>query len=460
MRRLAAHLLGTLLALLLPLVAQAAKSNLPKEPASYTPDASFTLETAIAEGQLVFIGVGGSIDKVVDPTLHVGKNAIVQITLVNGDGAVHDISVEDFQVLSDRVMGKGASTVVAFRADRDGTFPYFCTMPGHRAAGMEGKLVVGAAPVKVATPTAPAIDRDPTDLPPLVGSRAPRLVKVHLEAKEVMGQLADGVTYPYWTFDGKVPGPFLRVREGDTVELHLRNKAGNRMIHSIDLHAVTGPGGGSAVLQVPPGQEKILTFKALNPGLFVYHCATPMVANHIANGMYGMILVEPPGGLPPVDHEFYVMQGEVYTTGKYGQHGDQEFDVRKLLDEHPEYMVLNGAVGSLTKDHPLHAKVGDRVRIFFGVGGPNRISSFHVIGEIFDKVFTWGSLTTAPATAVQTVTVPPGGAAMVELRLEVPGKYLIVDHSLSRMERGLVGYLLVEGPASPEIYHAGPAISK
>lgn len=196
-----------------------------------------------------------------------------------------------------------------------------------------------------------------------------------------------------------------------------------------------------------------MTWKALVPGLYVYHCATPMVAEHIANGMYGLILVEPEGGLPPVDHEFYVMQGEIYSDLPYGQHGSAEFSVEKLLGERPEYFVLNGSVGALSRLHPLQAKVGETVRIFFGVGGPNYTSSFHVIGEIFDKVYLLGGLYAPALEGIQTVTVPPGGAVITEFKTQVPGNYTLVDHALARAERGLLGILSVEGAPNPEIYN-------
>jgi nitrite reductase (NO-forming) len=178
-----------------------------------------------------------------------------------------------------------------------------------------------------------------------------------------------------------------------------------------------------------------------------------MVAEHIANGMYGLILVEPEAGLAPVDHEFYVMQGEIYTEAAFGQHGSQEFSVEKLLNERPEYFVFNGSVGAITKLHPLHAKVGEKVRLFFGVGGPNFTSSFHVIGEIFDKVYNLGGVTNPPLEGIQTVTVAPGGAVITEFKLQVPGNYTIVDHALARVERGLAGLLIVEGPPNPDIYN-------
>ncbi|MBU6428318.1 MAG: nitrite reductase, copper-containing [Cyanobacteria bacterium REEB65] len=428
----------------------------PAGPVQAVPDVTFTLSTGIAEGRMVFLGVGGSIDKQADPTLRVEPGDVVQINLRNGEGAEHDIAIPEFHVVSNYVIGQNASTAVVFKADRPGVFSYFCTLPGHRQAGMEGQIVVGNV-VQAAPSSGLDISRDPADLPPPIGDRPPERVKFNLEAIERKGLLAPGTTYDYWTFNGKVPGPFLRVRVGDTVEIHLKNDARDRMIHSIDLHCVMGPGGGSALMQVPPGQEQVFTWKALYPGLFVYHCATPMVAEHISNGMYGMVLVEPPGGLPKVDREFYVMQGELYTNLPFGQHGLAEFDEQRMLDERPTEFVFNGAVGALTDAHPMRAKVGESVRIFFGVGGPNYSSSLHVIGSLFDKAYLFGSLTTQPLRDIQTISVPPGGSTIVELRPMEPGRYVVVDHALARMEQGLVGFLNVTGKADPSIDAAGPA---
>jgi nitrite reductase (NO-forming) len=297
-----------------------------------------------------------------------------------------------------------------------------------------------------------SIVRDPSELPPPVGNRGPRRVKVDLETTEVIGQLADGTTYRYWTFNDKVPGPFIRVRVGDTVEVRLKNDGDSTMMHNVDFHAVTGPGGGAKATDAGPGESRGFEFVAINPGLYVYHCAVPMAAQHIANGMYGLILVEPESGLPKVDHEYYVMQGEIYTEQKFGTKGLVTESHDKLLDERPEYFLFNGAVGALVKDKPLKAKVGETVRIYFGVGGPNYTSSFHVIGEIFDRVYNLGSLTSKPLNDVQTVTVPPGGAAVVDFKVQVPGKYMLVDHALSRVERGLVGILEVTGPDNPNVF--------
>ena len=429
-----------------------APQTAPGSDIGYIPDARYTLRSGIAEGRMVYIGIGGEIEGKVNPVLTAAEGQVVQLTLINGEGAEHDIVFPDQDARSPRVTGRGSSTTIAFRATKAGDFLYFCSVPGHQLAGMQGQFVVTPRP-PAQTVVEADISREPTDLPPPIGKRDPQTVRVDLFAAEVEGRLAEGTTFGYWTFNGKVPGPFIRVRVGDTVDIHLKNSADSSMIHSVDFHAATGPGGGAAALQVDPGKEKSMTWKALVPGLYVYHCATPMVSEHIANGMYGMILVEPEGGLPPVDHEFYVMQGEIYTDMPFGQRGSAEFSVEKLLNERPEYFVFNGSVGALTRLHPLHAKVGDTVRIFFGVGGPNFTSSFHVIGEIFDKVYLQGGVLSPPLQGIQTTTVAPGGAVITEFKLEVPGNYTLVDHALARAERGLLGILSVEGPPNPEIYN-------
>ena len=417
----------------------------------------FTLRSGVAEGRMVYLGVGGDINGKVNPTLVVHEGETVQVNLVNGEGAEHDLVFDDFAARTDHVVGKGASSTTSFSAGKTGEFLYYCSIPGHRQAGMQGRLQVLPGPRTAAASTAPDIVRDPTDLPPPIGNRPPQVVRIDLETVELVGQLDDKTTYNYWTFNGKVPGPLVRVRVGDTVEVHLKNAANSVMVHSVDFHGATGPGGGAEFTQTDPGKETIVTFKALVPGLFVYHCATPSVPHHITNGMYGLLLVEPEGGLPQVDREFYVMQGELYTAQPFGTQGAQEMDYEKLISEHPEYFLFNGAVGSLTRTHPLRARAGDTVRIYFGVGGPNFTSSFHVIGEIFDHVYQGASLTSPPITGVQTVSVPPGGATVVDFKIDRAGRYVLVDHALSRLEHGLVGFLIVDGPHDDAIMHAGPA---
>ena len=307
-------------------------------------------------------------------------------------------------------------------------------------------------------PAAADIARDPSDLPPPIVDRAPAVVHVKLVAREMIGQLdgETGTTYRYWTFNGKVPGPFVRVRQGDTVEITLQNDKSDMMVHSIDLHAALGPGGGSALSQVPPGQTKTFSFQATTPGLYVYHCGTAMVAEHIANGMYGLILVEPAGGLPHVDHEYYIMQGEMYTTAPKGKPGLQQFSAPNLMQENAQYYVFNGSVEAANKQFPMHANVGETVRIFFGNAGPNATASEHMIGEIFSKVYTLGSLTSPPVTGIQTVTVPPGGAAVLELKASMPGTFAMMDHAISRMEKGMLAKLDVKGQQNLALMHDGP----
>jgi len=300
--------------------------------------------------------------------------------------------------------------------------------------------------------TESAMLTDAPNVPPAIIRKHAAKVVVNLEVLEVTKRLADGVEYVFWTFGGSVPGKFIRIREGDEVEFHLNNSPNNKIPHNIDLHAVTGPGGGASSSFTAPGHSSQFSFKALNPGLFIYHCATAPVGMHVGNGMYGLILVEPKEGLPPVDREYYVMQGEFYTTGGYGEEGLQGFDMNKATDERPPYVVFNGAVGSLVGDNALQAKVGEKIRLYVGNGGPNLSSSFHIIGEIFDTVYQEGG--TVPSQHnVQTTVIPAGGAAMVEFKVEVPGTYVLVDHALFRaFNKGALGMLKVDGPPSLLVY--------
>ncbi|HEY7872499.1 MAG TPA: copper-containing nitrite reductase [Rudaea sp.] len=296
-----------------------------------------------------------------------------------------------------------------------------------------------------------AVLTSPPNVPAPTLRNYPAKVIVELEVIEKELPISEGVTYTFWTFGGTVPGSFIRVRQGDTVEFHLKNSPNSKMPHNIDLHGVTGPGGGAASSFTAPGHQSRFTFKALNQGLYVYHCATAPVGMHIANGMYGLILIEPPEGLAPVDHEYYVMQGDFYTSGKYREKGHQPFDMEKAIDERPTYVLFNGSEGALTGDKALTAKVGETVRLFVGNGGPNLVSSFHVIGEIFDTVRPEGG--TVEQHNVQTTLVPAGGAAMVEFHTEVPGSYVLVDHSIFRaFNKGALAILKVDGPENKTVY--------
>lgn len=306
-------------------------------------------------------------------------------------------------------------------------------------------MVAEGTPTEIEVTGAPKV-------PAPIGDRAPKKVIVKLETTEIETEIADGQKYTFWTFNNTVPGSFIRVREGDEVELQLKNAANSVMPHNIDLHAVNGPGGGAEATFAAPGKEATFTFKALNPGLYVYHCAAPPVPMHIGNGMYGLILVEPAGGLKKVDREYYIMQGEFYT--KMGKNGTLEFDNDKAVAENPDYVLFNGKKGSMLGANVLEAKVGETVRLFVGNGGPNLVSSFHVIGEIFDNVHLEGGSTVSHN--IQTTIIPAGGSAIVEFKVEVPGVYNIVDHSLSRtFNKGSLGQLKVVGDENAKVFKKG-----
>lgn len=472
------------LAMPLSVQAQAAPHAMPMAAApagkaAATPAATrrYALHTNIVDGKMVFVDEQGQ----VNPTLAANAGDTVEIVLKSGEGAEHDLVLPELKVASAKFSASSGQTTVRFQVSRAGTFTYYCSIPGHRQIGMEGRLQVSGpaladtgapaadsaanessqaalalytpapAPMRGPDPSAVSVAANPASVPAAVGARAPKTLKYRMETVELPGKLDDGTTFTYWTFNRQVPGPMLRARVGDTVELTLFNAKDSKMIHSIDLHAVTGGHGGGQHTQVAPGQEKTIAFKALNPGLYVYHCATPLVPQHIAAGMYGMILVEPEGGLSKVDREYYVMQGEMYTGRPHGAPVHQEANLEKMANELPDYYVFNGEVGALSKTHKLQAKVGETVRIYFGVGGPNKISSFHIIGEIFDKVYSEGSIS-SPKHDVQTTLVAPGGATIVELKVQYPGTYLLVDHALSRAGKGAVGVLEVSGEPLPGIY--------
>ena len=289
------------------------------------------------------------------------------------------------------------------------------------------------------------------EVPPALNRAGGAQVTVELETTEKKGALAEGVEYTYWTFNGTVPGPFVRVKEGDTVTFNLKNSKDSKNIHSIDIHAVTGPGGGAKATQTPPGGKTAFQWKAINPGIYIYHCATAHIPTHIANGMYGLLLVEPANGLPKVDKEYYVVQGDFYTKGKTGAKGLQAFDVEKARAEQPTYVKFN----AMATPGNLKANVGETVRLYVGNGGPNLTSAFHVIGEIFDTVYQLGAVGSEPAKNVQTTVIPPGGAAIVEFKVDVPAAYILVDHAIFRaIDKGAVGILEVTGNENPDVYKA------
>lgn len=287
--------------------------------------------------------------------------------------------------------------------------------------------------------------------PPITRTFATKVV-VEIEIREHVAELAEGVQYLYWTFGDEAPGKFYRVREGDLVEVHLHNHPDNTLAHNIDFQSATGPSGGGDASFVAPGYSAVFAWRALRPGLYLYQCSAEPAGVHVANGMFGLILVEPRKGLPKVAREYQIVQSEFYTEGRFGDRGAQRFSADKALKEQPDYVLFNGRVGALTGENALKASVGERVRIFFGNAGPNLLSSFHVVGEVFDDVYGEGGVLPKQHD-VQATAVPAGGSAIVEIGLDVPGDYPIVDHSLFRSHnKGTMGLLTVAGRENRMIF--------
>lgn len=310
------------------------------------------------------------------------------------------------------------------------------------------------------TPSVDSVSADPTDLPPPINRDEPKEIDVTLRPREVTAEIEPGVTFTYMTFNGQVPGPFIRARRGDTINLTFENPEENNLPHNVDFHACYGPGGGAEATMTNPGDTAELSFSPQYPGAFIYHCAVPNLDMHISAGMYGLILVEPEGGLPDVDHELYLGQNEVYTKQEAGAEGEHNFDFNGMTREDPTYVLLNGAKYAFTPDvHGPAASVstGETARVFFVNGGPNLTSSFHPIGNVWSELHPQGSLSTDPQTHIQTTPVSPGSTTVATMEFPVPGPVKIVDHALSRVARkGCLAVVDVQGEERPEIFDPSP----
>jgi nitrite reductase (NO-forming) len=416
------------------------------------PPVSFELK-ALMTG---YVGVGGAINGAKNPTLTVGWGDHVTITLIDGEAMQHDLHIDGYNVQTTWVIRLGQTVNLTFQATLQGTFDYYCTFPGHREGGMQGLFVVGAVSNPIgpeANLTTPFISHSPTAIPPPITRNYSSTVNISLHAEEETAEIEPGASYTYWTYNGTVPGPFFRVRVNDTVVVHFYNDPNSTMNHSVDFHAVTGPGGGASVTQTRPGHWSNFTFLAMVPGLFVYHCGTPNIPTHIANGMFGMILVQPAQGLPPVDHEFYLMESELYLVWPIHTPGNQEFNGTALLNDQPTYVVFGGRYDAYTGAHQLEVNVNDTVRIFFGEAGPNDFSAFHMIGSMFELTWLYGDLTDPPLHNLQTVPVPPGSSAMMDFTAMYPGNYPLVDHQIANaIDKGAYAILNVTGWANHTIF--------
>ncbi|MFB6122251.1 MAG: copper-containing nitrite reductase [Haloferacaceae archaeon] len=309
----------------------------------------------------------------------------------------------------------------------------------------------------------PKTDRvaaDPTDIPGPISRSQPKEVDVTLRPEEVTAEIEPGVTFDFMTYNGQVPGPLIRVRQGDTVNLTFENPDSNTMPHNVDFHAAAGPGGGAGATMTAPGETAHLKFKATYPGAYIYHCAVPNLDMHISAGMFGIILVEPPEGLPEVDQEIYLGQHEVYTDGQAGQEGKHSFDVASMKKEEPTYVLMNGEKYAFTPDvygPAATMETGQKARVFFVTGGPNLTSSFHPIGNVWEEYYPQGSLSTEPQTHIQTSPVAPGSTAIATMNFPVPGNFKLVDHALTRVaRRGCMAIVAAEGEERPDIFDPNP----
>lgn len=422
---------------------------------------TFTAEARIA---------GYTIDGDLNPTLTVNAGDTVTFEVSNPDVMDHDLAIEGLSV-GTAMLAPGEDGSFTFTVPSDvSQLTYYCTVPGHLAAGMVGTINVAGGSGGTLGPGAigPAevvdivdISRNMTDVPPPITRSTPQTVYINLTAEEVTAEIEPGVTYTFWTFGGQVPGPMIRVMVNDTVIINMTNLPSSGQTHSIDLHSVNGPGGGADSTQVQPGNTHVFSFKAQSAGVFIYHCATPHVPTHISNGMFGLISVEPEGGLPPVDHEFYLAQHELYTPWKPAEAradgGHQTTDADRMFEEQPTYVLFNGAWGLPTSDglaNYAEVNVNESVRVFFGVGGPNFISNFHIIGEIFDRVYYetypgYGQ----PMIGAETIPVSPGQGIMVEFDTDVPAPLKVVDHALTRVfDKGALAIIMVVGDEDHGVY--------
>jgi len=326
------------------------------------------------------------------------------------------------------------------------------------------QATTATATEQMSTPQSTDVDRvaaDPTDIPDPIDRDSATEVDVTLRSEEVVAELEDGVTFRYMTYGGQVPGPLIRVRQGDTVNLTFENAESNSLPHNVDFHACAGPGGGAEATTTAPGETAELRFQATYPGACIYHCAVPNMDMHISAGMFGIILVEPPEGLPEVDHEIYIGQHELYTSKPAGEEGHHQFDMESMTSEEPSYVLMNGEKYALTPNvygPAVTTGLDETVRVFFVDGGPNLASSFHPIGSVWEKLYPGGSLSTDPQTHIQTRQVAPGSTTVATINSPVPGDFKLVDHSLSRVARkGCMAIVRAEGEERPEIFDPEPA---
>ncbi len=377
------------------------------------------------------------------------------VTLRNTGSVAHDITFADGTKIAAEAGATASGSVNVPAAG----ISFICSVVGHEAAGMKGAIKVagqtasggaddhgGAAPATnvAADPNAPKYT--------LYDATAPKVLAgtvhdIDLVATEKKMTVADGFVQAVWTFNGTVPGPVIRVHLGDTIRVHLKNPATNQLAHSVDFHA-SQVAWNDEMTSIKPGEEKLYEWKADYAGVWMYHCGTAPALHHIANGMYGMVIVEPKGGFKPVDREFALVQSEWY-LGPQGQPTD--LAKASTGNPAPDYVVFNG-VANQYKDNPLAVPTGGTVRLFVLDAGPSIDSSFHIVGTIFDTVIKEG-IQLSPSNpgryGSQAVDLSPAQGAIIELKTAEDGLYPIVTHAFNFVGRGALG-LLKAGDGDPK----------
>jgi nitrite reductase (NO-forming) len=313
-------------------------------------------------------------------------------------------------------------------------------MPGMDMSATSGAGLhsyAGASPAN-ADAIAAAHKPFPATLPPVA---AGPVADVNLMLKDVTVQIAPGVEYAAWAWAGGAPGPVIHVRQGQMVRITLTNSGA--IPHSVDFHAArVAP--DKAFTDVMPGKSVSYTFRANDPGVFMYHCGTKPVLMHIANGMYGAIVVEPPAGtLPKADKEYVLVASEWYLDSD-GLKKPAQFNMDKAHARQPDWMTFNGYAGQYVK-HPLTAKPGETVRFWVVDAGPSIDTDFHIVGTLLDRAWVSSGLTNEPLENVQTVAVPAGGGGVFDVKIDTPGLYPFVSHAFAAVDQGQVGLLNVGG---------------
>jgi nitrite reductase (NO-forming) len=423
--------------------------------ASVSPSASAAASAAASAGARIGMITISAFDLGFDPaTVDVAQAGVYTVMFHNTGAIAHDLTFADGTKIPAEAgqMATGTVTIPA------GGTTFICSVPGHAAAGMTGSVTVaGAAPSPSGEShggpaTSPDVAADPSASPyELRDPTAPKSLSgtvhdIDLVVEEKVMTVAAGYAQEVWTFNGSVPGPVIRVRVGDTVRVHLKNPATNKLSHSVDFHA-SQVAWNDEMTSIKPGEQKDYIWTADYAGVWMYHCGTAPALHHIANGMYGMVIVEPKAGLPAVDKEFAIVQSEWY-LGPQGQ----PTNLTKAASGNPapDFVMFNG-VANQYLDNPIQIDTGKRVRIFLLDAGPNIDSSFHIVGTIFDTVTkegihlvrrndgNWGS---------QAVDLSPAQGAIIEFQTAEDGLYPMVTHAFNFVGRGALG-LFKSGDGDP-----------